>query len=70
MRPAVDICETRGNNIGVFHVSWVEGKQLGCIRVLDVAEVGKAEGVDEVTTSGLVSSDRHSNGHMSTPGRL
>jgi hypothetical protein len=39
MRPAVDVCETRRNDIGIFYVSWMEGEQLECIGVLDVAEV-------------------------------
>jgi hypothetical protein len=54
MGPAVDISETRGDDIRVFYMSWVEGEQLECIGVLDIAEVGEAEGVDEITALGLV----------------
>jgi hypothetical protein len=49
MRPAVDICETRGDNIWVFYMSGVKREQFGCIRVLDVADVREPEGVDEIT---------------------
>ena len=55
MGPAVDICETRGDNIWVFYMSRMEGEQLGCIGVLNVADIGKPEGVDEITMLGLVS---------------
>lgn len=55
MRPAVNICETRGNNIRVFYMSRMEGEQLGCIGVFDVADIGEPEGMDEITVLRLVS---------------
>ena len=54
MRPALDVCETRGDDIRIFYVSWVEGEQLGCMGILDVAEVSEPKGVDDISALGLV----------------
>jgi hypothetical protein len=49
MGPAVDIGKTRGDDIRIFYVSWMEREQLGCIGVFDIAEISEPERVDEVT---------------------